>query len=419
MAFSTQRVTSDGTLSSLALSIDYFDRDEISVFFDDIVDALPWAWVGLTEKTISFSPDVPNGVEVLVRRTTPLDEVFHDFDGGAAFVATTVDENFKQVLHIAQEAVEGGTVGDFFNNLNMHGYKITNLGNPVDPGDAVNLSRFTLQENLVITYRNQTIVYRDQAEAFALAAEASASSVDTDTLLNRVNHTGTQAISTVTGLQTALDTTVKLSGAQTIADVKTFSNSPIVPNPTTNFQACTKAYADTVATALTAPGTIAPTLFVEHGSQASTSGTAINFTGIPTWAKEVTMVLAGVSTTGTSRLQLQVGDTGSGSYLITGYNSHSSGIVTAGAQGTVASTDAINLYTASAAAAVWSGEITLRRVSAASGIWQYSGVLNRTDNVGMYFVNGTVQISGSLDKVRLTPAGADSFDAGLINVTWR
>ena len=179
MAFSTQRVISDGTLSSLDISIDYFERDEISVFFDNIVDALPWAWVGLTEKTLSFSPDVPNGVEVLVRRTTPLAEVFHDFDGGAAFVAKTVDENFKQVLHIAQEAVEGGTTGDFFNDLNMHGYKITNLANPVDPGDAVNLSRFTLQENLVITYRNQTIVYRDQAEAFAIAAAASASSVDT------------------------------------------------------------------------------------------------------------------------------------------------------------------------------------------------------------------------------------------------
>jgi microcystin-dependent protein len=260
MAFSTQRVTSDGTLSSLALSIDYFDRDEISVFFDDVIDALPWAWVGLTEKTISFSPDVPNGVEVLVRRSTPIDEVFHDFDGGAAFVAKTVDENFKQVLHIAQEAVEGGTTGDFFNNLNMHGYKITNLANPVDPGDAVNLSRFTLQENLVITYRNQTIVYRDQAEAFAiaaaasassvdtatlLAAAASASSVDTATLLARANHTGTQTASTISDLG---DVAVLRTGNQSKSGVLTFSDSPIVPTPTTDFQASTKGYADTLAT---------------------------------------------------------------------------------------------------------------------------------------------------------------------------
>ena len=42
-----------------------------------------------------------------------------------------------------------------------------------------------------------------------------------------------------------LDATyVKLSGAQTIAGVKTFSSSPIVPTPTTNMQASTKKYVD-------------------------------------------------------------------------------------------------------------------------------------------------------------------------------
>jgi hypothetical protein len=37
---------------------------------------------------------------------------------------------------------------------------------------------------------------------------------------------------------------VKTSGAQTIADVKTFSSSPIVPTPTTDYQASTKKYVD-------------------------------------------------------------------------------------------------------------------------------------------------------------------------------
>ena len=37
---------------------------------------------------------------------------------------------------------------------------------------------------------------------------------------------------------------VKTSGAQTIADVKTFTSSPIVPTPTTDFQAATKKYVD-------------------------------------------------------------------------------------------------------------------------------------------------------------------------------
>lgn len=54
--------------------------------------------------------------------------------------------------------------------------------------------------------------------------------------LARTNHTGEQAISTVTGLQTALNgkaedaAVVKLSGAQTVADIKTFSSAPVVPD---------------------------------------------------------------------------------------------------------------------------------------------------------------------------------------------
>lgn len=39
---------------------------------------------------------------------------------------------------------------------------------------------------------------------------------------------------------------VKLTGSQTIAGVKTFSSSPIVPTPTTDAQASSKSYVDTV-----------------------------------------------------------------------------------------------------------------------------------------------------------------------------
>ena len=40
------------------------------------------------------------------------------------------------------------------------------------------------------------------------------------------------------------NTTVKLTGTQTIDDVKTFTSSPIVPTPTTDFQVSTKKYVD-------------------------------------------------------------------------------------------------------------------------------------------------------------------------------
>src|SRR5689334_18225952 len=47
---------------------------------------------------------------------------------------------------------------------------------------------------------------------------------------------------------TATDATaVRTSGAQTIAGVKTFSASPVVPTPTSNTDAANKAYVDGVA----------------------------------------------------------------------------------------------------------------------------------------------------------------------------
>lgn len=68
----------------------------------------------------------------------------------------------------------------------------------------------------------------DGTKLDGIAAGATVNSTDA-TLLARANHTGTQAISTVTGLQTALDSkaadsdVVKTAGSQTIAGTKTFS----------------------------------------------------------------------------------------------------------------------------------------------------------------------------------------------------
>ena len=51
---------------------------------------------------------------------------------------------------------------------------------------------------------------------------------------------------------------------------------------------------------------------------ASTSGTAIDFTGIPSWVRRVTVMFSGVSTNGTSNVQVQIG---SGSFVTSGYSS--------------------------------------------------------------------------------------------------
>lgn len=170
--------------------------------------------------------------------------------------------------------------------------------------------------------------------------------------------------------------------------------------------------------AAVSPATIAPTLFVEAGVQASTSGTSVSFTGIPTWAKRVTMLLKAVSTNGTSRFLVQIGDTGSGSYLSSGYSCLTSGIIPASAQGTQAYTDGASLYSASAAAGAWDARVTFSRLSISNGTWVFDGLAGLSSNSGLYQIVGGVTVVGVLDKIRLTTAGVDTFDAGQVNVTW-
>ena len=54
-------------------------------------------------------------------------------------------------------------------------------------------------------------------------------------------------------------------------------------------------------------------------AQNTTSGTAIDFTGIPSWAKQITIAFDGVSTTGVNGYLVQIGT--SGGIETTGYAS--------------------------------------------------------------------------------------------------
>lgn len=174
MSYSSQRVTSDGTLSLLPISIEYFDRTEISVLFDGVVSTTGWTWVGDTDKTITFSPAVPIGVEVMVLRTTDLADTRHIFSLGAAFKAANVDEDFKQILHIAQEARENASISDIYQDLNMHGYKVVNVGAGTDPLDLVNQTQLTANNATVQGYVYDAEDFAEASEASALRSEAAA-----------------------------------------------------------------------------------------------------------------------------------------------------------------------------------------------------------------------------------------------------
>ena len=149
---------------------------------------------------------------------------------------------------------------------------------------------------------------------------------------------------------------------------------------------------------------------------ASTSGTSIDFTGIPSWVKRVTVMFDGVSTNGTSNLQIQIG---SGSITNTGYISNAFGGTSVSFQGCASSTAGFLLMSSHAAAATWYGIVAIGLLNASTNIWASSGSIGRGDSAVGMVSSGGVTLSGALDRVRITTVnGTDTFDAGSISILY-
>lgn len=229
MAYSTQRVVSDGTLVLLDVSIDYLERKHVHIFFNNVENALPWSWVGTTQSQISFSPAVPNGVEVAVIRKTDLSTLYHEFSQGAQFTADTLDEGLAQVLYIAQEATEQALTGDFFQNVNMHSYRITNVADAVDPQDVMTLGQAT--ETL------QPYVVAADASADAAAASAASAASSASAALVSANAAENAALSAASA------TISQVNAGNTNAVLKTAATgAALIPFGTTAERPVTPQY---------------------------------------------------------------------------------------------------------------------------------------------------------------------------------
>jgi hypothetical protein len=151
-------------------------------------------------------------------------------------------------------------------------------------------------------------------------------------------------------------------------------------------------------------------------AQATTSGTSIDFTGIPSWVKRITVMFDGVSTTGTSMPLLRLG-TASG-LEVTGYISTCAGATTtSNTTRGGASTDGFRLgVSAHNATDPIRGALFLSTLG--SNIWVASGTLLVESNYAAVCV-GQKTISGTLTQIRLTTVnGTDTFDAGSVNIMY-
>lgn len=144
-------------------------------------------------------------------------------------------------------------------------------------------------------------------------------------------------------------------------------------------------------------------------AQASTSGTSIDFTSIPSWVKRITVMFNGVSTNGTSNLLIQIG---AGSVDTSGYNSTA----------LYAETTAVAHINSTAGFVLKTYAITdtksgvIQFCGLGSNVWVASGWLKISTTQSTSTL-GDRSLSGTLDRIRITTVnGTDTFDAGSINI---
>jgi hypothetical protein len=151
---------------------------------------------------------------------------------------------------------------------------------------------------------------------------------------------------------------------------------------------------------------------VSGTSVASTSGTSIDYTGIPSWVKRITVMFSGVSTNGASNWLVRIGN---GSIVSSGYSSSSS-YFAASTLTTQADTSGFLIRQDNGANTI-SGAMVIYNVS--GNTWVETWVGGQTAQTLTHLGGGQLALSGVLDRVRITTVnGTDTFDAGSINILY-
>ena len=154
--------------------------------------------------------------------------------------------------------------------------------------------------------------------------------------------------------------------------------------------------------------------FTAGAVTATTSGSNIDFTSIPSSATIIHLILDNVGTNGDDQLMFQIGDSGriETSSYIGAWGRFSGTSLTGGT-----TTDGIDIRKGSPSTYVVSGVISLYLCDPANNAWIMSSqtVVNNTSDGNVQFDQRAVgykALSGTLTQVRLDTDGSNTFNAG-------
>ena len=365
MATTSNTYTGNGTNKLFSITYPYLDTSDINVYLNGTLQTITTQYTFANATTVEFVTAPANGAVILLDRSTDDNTLQATFFPGSSIKANDLNFNFDQVLYLAQETANS----------------------------AANQSTAGLQ--------TQITTATNTANAAVVTANTANSTANTaNTTANGIAGTANTAL---TNANAAVVTANAIAGT---ANTALANSSAAVATANTALP-----LAGGTMTGVITYATAQPRLVLDT-AKSSTSGTSVDFTGIPSWVKRVTVMLNGVSTSGTSLLLLRVG---SGSFTSAGYGSQA----WTGSSGTTVATVGLVVTGATNAANIHTGVATLQLVS--SNQWVFSSALTFTNatSPGWTSAGFTPALGGALDRIRLTTDnGTDTFDAGTVNIIY-
>lgn len=163
-------------------------------------------------------------------------------------------------------------------------------------------------------------------------------------------------------------------------------------------------------------GGVAVPRMVLSTAQNTTSGTSIDFTGIPSWVKRITVSFSFVSTNGTSNMRLRIGPVGG--VETSGYSGSSTAFAATAL--TVSNfTAGVDISDGGVGTASRNGQVVFTLIDSATNNWAFSGNIGQGDTTRGAIVSGSKPLAGALSILRLTTvSGTDTFDAGSCSIIY-
>ena len=165
----------NGTQTDFSIPFDYLKKSFVRVYVDNTLltggdygdTTVDYYFLDKTTVRLKIPP--AEDIEVTIRRYTSATERIVSFEDASILKATDLDMSQLQSFHIAEEArdkVNDALLKNDEGAWNAQGNRITNVGDPVDGSDAINLDWYNKDAGKVQQNRDESLQFRNEAEGF-------------------------------------------------------------------------------------------------------------------------------------------------------------------------------------------------------------------------------------------------------------